>query len=129
MLNDELLIFEEFNDVGALLMAKLFAMLPPPELLLPVRKIGGTGISWERSVLFELCILTASDSDVKSGGKCVNKVSRVIFNEHNLDTSEEKMQRNQKRHFYIKLVNYSGNRETVIQSVSDYPAVKLLASS
>lgn len=83
-------------------MAKLFAMLPPPELLLPVRKIGGTGISWERSVRFELCILTASDNDVKSGGKCVNKVSRVIFNEHNLENSEKNQ-----NEIYIKWLNYS----------------------
>lgn len=83
--NDKLLIFAEFKDVGALFIAKLLAMLPPPELLLPVRYIGGTGISYDRTLRFELCIFTASDSDVKSGGKCVNRDSRVIFNEHNLN--------------------------------------------
>lgn len=44
----------------------------------------GTGISCERSVLFELCILTASDSDERSAGRAVSSDSRVIVSEHNL---------------------------------------------
>lgn len=44
----------------------------------------GTGISCERSVLLELCIFTASDSDVRSGGSGVSNERRVIVREHSL---------------------------------------------
>lgn len=56
-----------------------------PPVVMDVGMVGcGTGISWERNVRFELCILTASDSDAKSGGSGVNSDKRVIVNEHNL---------------------------------------------
>jgi hypothetical protein len=45
----------------------------------------GTGISCDLSVRFELCIFTANDNDVRSGGNVVNKDKRVIFSEHNLE--------------------------------------------
>lgn len=48
----------------------------------------GTGISWERSVRFELCILTASESDVRSAGRAVSSDKRVIVSEHNLEREE-----------------------------------------
>lgn len=41
-------------------------------------------ISCERKVRFELCILTANESDVISGGRVASKDSRVIVKEHNL---------------------------------------------
>jgi hypothetical protein len=44
----------------------------------------GKGISCERSVLFELCIFTAKDNDVRSAGRVVNKDNLVIVREHNL---------------------------------------------
>ena len=44
----------------------------------------GTGISCDRKVRLELCILTASDSDVRSGGSGDNNESLVIVREHNL---------------------------------------------
>lgn len=44
----------------------------------------GTVISCDRSVRFELCILTANESDVMSGGRVVKSDSRVIVKEHNL---------------------------------------------
>lgn len=58
------------------------ALLPPPP---PGVIICGTGISCERKVRFELCILTANESDVKSGGNGVINDNRVIFKEHNLE--------------------------------------------
>lgn len=42
------------------------------------------GISWLRSVRFELCIFTARESDVVSPGSGVNIDSRVIVNEQSL---------------------------------------------
>lgn len=45
----------------------------------------GTGISCERSVRFELCILTASESVERSAGKAVSSDSRVIVREHSLE--------------------------------------------
>lgn len=47
------------------------------------------GISWLRNVLFELCIFTASDSDVVSPGSGVSMDSRVIVNEQSLQRSIE----------------------------------------
>lgn len=44
----------------------------------------GTGISCERSVRLELCILTASDRDDKSAGSGVSSDRRVIVREHSL---------------------------------------------
>lgn len=44
----------------------------------------GTGISCERRVRFELCILTASESDERSAGRAVRSDRRVIVKEHNL---------------------------------------------
>lgn len=44
----------------------------------------GTGISWERSVRLELCILTANERDDKSAGNGVSSDRRVMVNEHNL---------------------------------------------
>lgn len=42
------------------------------------------GISWLRSVRFELCIFTARESDVVSPGSGVSIDSRVIVNEQSL---------------------------------------------
>lgn len=39
---------------------------------------------------FELCIFTANDNDVRSGGNGIISVSRVIDNEHNLQNRREK---------------------------------------
>lgn len=51
----------------------------------------GTGISWERSVRLELCILTASESDVRSAGRAVSSDRRVIVSEHNLEREEKSL--------------------------------------
>lgn len=45
----------------------------------------GTGISCDRSVRFELCILTASESDERSAGRAVSSDNRVIVKEHSLE--------------------------------------------
>lgn len=50
----------------------------------------GTMISCDRKVRFELCILTANESDVRSGGRVVNRDSRVIVKEHNLQRSKKR---------------------------------------
>lgn len=50
----------------------------------------GTIISCDRKVRFELCILTANESDVISGGRVARRVSRVIVKEHNLKLKEKK---------------------------------------
>lgn len=50
----------------------------------PVLSDWGTGISCERSVRLELCILTARESDVRSGGSGVSSERRVIVREHSL---------------------------------------------
>lgn len=42
---------------------------------------------------FELCIFTANDNDVRSGGNGIISVSRVIDNEHNLQKKEKEMKR------------------------------------
>lgn len=55
-----------------------------------VRADSGTGISWERSVRLELCILTASDSEDKSAGSGVSSDRRVIVSEHSLYVYEVK---------------------------------------
>lgn len=47
-----------------------------------------TGISWERRIRFELCILTASETDDRSPGNGLSTVSRVMTNEHNLEQRE-----------------------------------------
>lgn len=59
---------------------------PPPPIaaLCGANKECGTEISCDRNVRFELCILTASDSDVKSDGNGASNVSRVIVSEHSL---------------------------------------------
>lgn len=44
----------------------------------------GTGISCDRNVRLELCILTANDNDDKSDGNGVRSDRRVIVNEHSL---------------------------------------------
>lgn len=49
----------------------------------------GTGISCERSVRFELCIFTASESDEMSAGRAVSNDSRVIVKEHSLEKRKE----------------------------------------
>lgn len=67
------------NDGGP-----LPALLLIPTLLLPVRSDCGTGISCDLNVRLELCILTANDNDVRSGGNGIMSDSLVIDNEHNL---------------------------------------------
>lgn len=59
-------------------------MDPSLELATEVSALPLMGISWLRSVRFELCIFTASDSDVVSPGSGVNIDSRVIVNEQSL---------------------------------------------
>lgn len=44
----------------------------------------GTGISCERNVRFELCIFTASDSDVRSAGNGVSNDRREMVSEQSL---------------------------------------------
>lgn len=78
--NDVLFKLHAANDGGALPVV----LLPNPTLLLPVRSVCGTGISWDLNVRFELCIFTANDNDVRSGGNGIMSVSRVIDSEHNL---------------------------------------------
>lgn len=45
----------------------------------------GTGISCERSVRFELCILTASESVERSAGRAVSSDNLVIVSEQSLE--------------------------------------------
>lgn len=57
----------------------------------PADKIDcGTGISCDRNVRFELCILTANDNDDKSDGNGVKSDRRVIVSEHNLEEKRKK---------------------------------------
>jgi hypothetical protein len=58
--------------------------MPPPPMYDGIVNCG-TGISCERRVRFELCILTASDSDERSAGRAVSSDNRVIVSEHNLE--------------------------------------------
>lgn len=78
-----LFIVYAVNDGGAL------TVVPIPTLLLLVRNGCGTGISCERNVRLELCIFTANDNDVKSGGNGIISVRRVIDNEHNLEAKKK----------------------------------------
>lgn len=59
-------------------------MEPSLELATEVSALPLMGISWLRSVRFELCIFTARESDVVSPGSGVNIDSRVIVNEQSL---------------------------------------------
>lgn len=59
------------------------AVVPMPLLLL-VLLLGTTGISWERRIRFELCILTATETEERSPGNGLSTVSRVMINEHSL---------------------------------------------
>lgn len=83
--NDVLFKLHAANDGGA-----LPVVLPNPTLLLPVRNVCGTGISWDLNVRLELCIFTANDNDVRSGGNGIISVSLVIDTEHNLQKRREK---------------------------------------
>lgn len=81
------------NDGGP-----LPVLLLMPTLLLPVRSDCGTGISCDLNVRLELCILTANDNDVRSGGSGIMSDSLVIDNEHNLRKNENGKKR-KKTHF------------------------------
>lgn len=63
---------------------ELPCMEPSLELATEVSALPLMGISWLRSVRFELCIFTARESDVVSPGSGVNIDSRVIVNEQSL---------------------------------------------
>lgn len=71
-------------DVGALGKDTELPIPVAVPLILPGKLNWGTGISCDRSVRFELCILTANDNDVRSDGNGVKIVKRVTVNEHNL---------------------------------------------
>lgn len=102
--NDALFVLDIANDDGALHVPLLFD-IPPTALLLPVRNICGTGISCDRNVRFELCIFTANDSDVRSGGNGVNNVRRDIVNEHNLKLNGNKMNINLVTFFLTRVLD------------------------
>lgn len=71
--------------VFVIVVVELMGVVPIDEAFESDRADNGTGISCERSVRLELCILTASDIEDKSAGSGVSSDRRVIVREHSLE--------------------------------------------
>lgn len=71
--------------VFVVVVVRAMGVVPIEEETLGVERTdSGTGISCERSVRLELCILTASDNEDKSAGSGVSSDRRVIVREQSL---------------------------------------------
>lgn len=79
-------------------------MVTRPLLLLQLLlRRGAKGISWERRIRFELCILTATETEETSPGNGLSTVSRVMTNEHNLqaEIDRQRERRNLDRGLFL----------------------------
>lgn len=86
----------------------------PPPMALGDNIDCGTGISCDLNIRLELCILTANESDVNSGGSGVRSVKRVIVSEHNLKCKKK----TQSISCFIKNTNQRGIHSTTLSNIS-----------